>query len=115
MQLIYSRMGPASPRFYLRSLHLTRPDRLCSIFKALRRNRGLSKSAFAARIGFSVSYVNGVESGGRFPSLQYCFLCAEMFGANPSWVKAKYAKEAVERYSDRVRRRLGLDRLGGGI
>ena len=110
MQLIFSRMEPASPKFYFKSRSFTRPDRLCSIFKALRQNWGMTKEAFGAKIGFSVSYINSIESGARFPSLQYCFLCAEMFGANPSWVKAKYAKEAVQRYSDRVRRRLHLDR-----
>ena len=110
MQLIFSRMEPASPKFYFKSHRFTRPDRLCSIFKALRQNRGMTKSDFAAKIGVSVGYVESVESGRSFPSISYCFLCAGMFGANPSWVKAKYAREAIERYSDRLKGRLGLDR-----
>jgi len=36
-------------------------------------------------------------------------MCGEEFGANANWVKVKWFKEALDRYKDRLTRRLDLD------
>ena len=88
---------------------LTRPGSLPSIFRGLRINRNLTKKGLARRFGFTEEYVSAIEAGSKFPSLRYCLLCADEFGANPSWVKTKWAHDAIRRFSDRLMVRLGLD------
>jgi len=79
----------------------------------MRIHRDLTKRALAYKCGVSEEYVSGVENGSKFPSLRYCLACASLFDANPSWVKTKWAKEAIERFTDRLMKRLGLDIKGG--
>lgn len=108
MQLIHSvRSGPRSS-FYPKRSPLCNPYSLRSIFRKLRIHRNLTKAALAAKFGYSEQYVASVESGSRFPSIRFFLLCANEFGANPEWVKVKYLNAAGDRYSDRLKRRLGL-------
>jgi len=96
--------------FYRKRRVLARPDSLPSIFRKLRIDSNLTSRGLAKRFSLSEEYVRAVESGSEFPSLRYCLKCGELFGANPSWVKTKWAREAIERYRDRLMKRLGLDR-----
>lgn len=75
----------------------------------MRLYRGLSRGSLSEKFGLSERYISDIETGVRFPSLRYCLLCAGEFGANPNWVKSKYANEAIYRYSSRIRERLGVD------
>jgi len=75
----------------------------------MRIHKNLTKRALAAKCSVSEDYVEGVENGSQFPSLRYCLKCAELFGANPNWVKSKWAKEMIERFKGRILKRLGLD------
>ena len=95
--------------FYQKRRHLARPDTLPRIFHNLRIHRNLTAAALGKKFGFSEEYVSQIESGSKFPSLNFCLKCADEFGANPSWVKTKWAKEALERFSNRLMKRLGLD------
>jgi len=88
---------------------LTRPGSLPFIFRGLRIHRNLTKRTLARKFGFTEEYVSAIESGSKFPSLRYCLLCADTFGANPNWVKTKWAKESIRRFSDRLMVRLGLE------
>lgn len=87
----------------------SRPDSLPGIFLKLRLYRGVSRKSLGLKFNLSERYISDIETGIRFPSLRYCLLCAGEFGANPEWVKSKYANEAIYRYSDRIRKRLGLE------
>jgi len=100
------------PPSYHKSQALTRPDSLPYLFRKLRIHRNLTKCRLAEKISVSESYVYQVENGLTFPSLRYCIKCGELFGANANWVKAKWANEAINRYTHRLLRRLGLDRQG---
>lgn len=95
--------------FYQKRRLLTRPDSLPCIFRKLRIHRNLTKKALAEKFGFSEEYVSQIESGSKFPSLNFCLKCANEFGANPNWVKTKWSKEAIERFTDRLMKRLGFD------
>ncbi len=108
MHLAFVKAGSSIPQSYPKSSPLTRPDSLASIFRRLRQNRCLTRATLAARYGCSEDYVCAVEVGLKFPSLRYYLFCAEVFGANPSWVKSIFHRECVARYSDRLRERLGL-------
>lgn len=103
--------GPKLGRspLYQKRRHLARPDSLPRIFHNLRIHRNLTAAALGKKFGFSEDYVSQIESGSKFPSLNFCLKCAEEFGANPGWVKSKWLKEAIERFSDRLMKRLGLD------
>ena len=113
MHVISSNVSPSPSRFYLKRSCFTRPGSLCSVFRKLRQHRGLTKRALAAKFGASEEYVSAIESGLKFPSLRYCLFCADMFGANPLWVKTMFAREAVSRFSSRLNGRLGLADYGG--
>jgi transcriptional regulator with XRE-family HTH domain len=95
--------------FYQKQSALTRPDSLPHIFYKLRQNHNLTKRALAEKFSVSEDYVSKVERGSVFPSLDFCLKCADLFEANPGWVKMKWAREAVERFSERIKRRLGLE------
>lgn len=97
------------PQFYQKRSPLTRPYSLCTIFRNLRIHRNLTKGALATKFGVSEDYVSAVERGSKFPSLKFCLMCCHEFGANPNWVKNKWANERISRFSDNVRKRLGLD------
>jgi transcriptional regulator with XRE-family HTH domain len=87
---------------------IARPGTLPDIFHKLRVHKNLSCASLSKLLRVSERYIRDIESGTRFSSLRYCLLCADLFGANPNWVKSKYANEAVFRYSVRLRCRLGL-------
>jgi transcriptional regulator with XRE-family HTH domain len=106
--LISSRMAGSLSPSYLKRSPLCNPYSLPVFFRKMRIWRDLTKRALADKLGYSEEYVSSVESGSRFPSIRYCLLCANEFGANPEWVKAKYMNVAVDRYSDRLKKRLDL-------
>jgi len=108
MHLAYSRSKVVRSGLYQNYKHFTRVNTLPYVFRKLRVHRNLSVGSLAKKFGFSERYVRNIENGSRFASLRYCLLCAELFNANPMWVKSKWANEAVERFSVRVRERLGL-------
>jgi DNA-binding XRE family transcriptional regulator len=108
MHLIYHGPNIVHPPFYPKRISLSRPDSLCSIFRNLRIHHNLTKGALAEKFSVSKEYVSAIESGSKFPSLKFCLLCGEEFGANPNWVKNKWANERISRFSDVVRRRLDL-------
>ena len=88
---------------------LTRTDSLPYVFRKLRIHRNLTKRTLAEMFSVSERYVSEVENGSRFPSLRYCLKSGELYGANSEWVKTKWAKEAIERFSVRIKGRIGLD------
>jgi DNA-binding XRE family transcriptional regulator len=63
----------------------------------------------AVKFSVSEEYVSAIENGSKFPSLRFCLMCGDLFGANPGWVKSKWAKEAIERFTSRIMKRLGLE------
>jgi len=75
----------------------------------MRIHKNLTRASLAKKIGFTEEYVSDVESGHIFPNLQYCLRCAKEFDFNPNWVKVKWANNVIERYSRRVRKKLGID------
>ena len=95
--------------FYRNRGQLARPDTLPHLFYKLRQNRNLTKRSLADKFGVSEEYVSAIESGSKFPSLNFSLKCAQEFEINPNYVKNKWAKEAIERYGRRLLRRLGLD------
>ena len=95
--------------FYQKRPSLARPDSLPHLFRKLRQNRTLTKRSLAAKFGLSEEYVFSIESGSKFPSLNFCIKCAREFEINPNYVKSKWAREAIGRFSDRLNRRLGFD------
>lgn len=95
--------------FYHKRPGLTRPDSLPHLFCKLRQNHNLTKGSLAKKFGISEDYISGIESGSKFPSLNFCLECAREFDINPNYVKSKWAREVIERFSDRLNRRLGLD------
>jgi transcriptional regulator with XRE-family HTH domain len=101
------KLGHSPP--YQKRRHLARPDSLGRIFHNLRIHRNLTAAALAEKFGFSEDYVSAIESGSKSPSLKFCLLCGEEFGANPNWVKNKWANERIRCFSDRTKKRLGLD------
>ena len=95
--------------FYQKRPSLARPDTLPHLFWKLRQNRNLTKGSLAKKFGISEEYVSAIESGSKFPSLNFCLKCAKEFEINPNYVKSKWAREVIERFSDRLNRRLGFD------
>jgi transcriptional regulator with XRE-family HTH domain len=95
--------------FYQKRPSLSRPDSLAHIFLKLRQNRNLTKRSLGDKFSLSEEYVSSVESGSKFPSLSFSLKCAREFGINPNYVKSKWAREVIERFSDRLSRRLGLE------
>jgi transcriptional regulator with XRE-family HTH domain len=94
--------------FYKSREHLARPDTLPHILYKLRQNHNLTKRSLAAKFGVSEEYISAVEGGSRFPSLNFCLKCAREFEINPYYVKSRWAREAIEIFSDRLYRRLGF-------
>jgi len=94
--------------FYQKRSSLTRVDSLPHIFRKLRQNHNLTKRSIADKFGYSEDYVSSIEAGSKFPSLSFCIKCANEFGINPEYVKSKWAREKIERFSERLKRRLGL-------
>lgn len=109
MHLVAVKMDQSHSQGYHKQSLLTRPYSLCSIFRKLRQNRGLTKRRIAIKFGTSEDYISAIENGSKLPSLRYCLFCANLFDANPSWVKEKFANECIERFSSRLKERLGLD------
>lgn len=109
MHVIYSHEVRKLPLFYHRRGPLTRADSLPYFFHRMRIHRNLTRKALAQKCGVSEDYVSAVESGSKSPSLKFCLLCGDLFGANPSWVKNKWANERTRCFSDRMKKRLGLD------
>ena len=95
--------------FYRNRGQLARPDSLPHLFYKLRQNHNLTKRSLAEKFGISEEYVSAIESGSKFPSLNFCLKCAQEFEINPNYVKSKWAREVIERFSDRLNRRLGFD------
>ena len=95
--------------FYPKRQALARPDSLPHLFYKLRQNHNLTKRTIADKFGVSVDYVSAIESGSKFPSIGFCLKCAIEFDINPNYVKSKWVREAIERFSDRLMRRLGLE------
>lgn len=95
--------------FYQKRPSLSRPDSLAHIFYKLRQNHNLTKHSLADKFSLSEEYVSSIESGSKFPSLNFCLKCAREFGVNPKYVKSKWAREAIERFSSDLYRRLGLE------
>ena len=109
MHLIPGGCGCLQIPLYKVSKRLSRPGTLPDFFRKMRLFRGLSRISLSQKFGFSERYISDVETGVRFPSLRFCLACAGEFGANPNWVKSKYASEAIYRYSDSIRKRLDVD------
>lgn len=95
--------------FYRNREHLARPDSLSHLFYKLRQNSNLTKRSLADKFGVAEDYVSAIESGSKFPSLNFSLKCAREFEINPNYVKSKWAREVIERFSDRLNRRLGLE------
>ena len=96
-------------QLYQKRSTLTRVDSLPHFFRKMRVHRNLTKGTLAAKFGFSKDYVSAVEGGSKFPSLKFCLLCGQEFGANPNWIKNKWARWATKRFTKRIRERLKLD------
>lgn len=95
--------------FYRNRKHFARPDSLPRLFCKLRQNHNLTKRALADKFCVAEAYVSAIEGGSKFPSLNFCLQCASEFGVNPNYVKSKWARETIERFSDRLNKRLGLE------
>ena len=108
MHLVVSRSESHRTGLYQNRRTFTRVNTLPFVFRKLRVHRNLSAAGLAKKFGFTERYVRDVENGIRFPSLRYCLLCADLFGANPGWVKTKWAHDAVERFDHRIHERLGI-------
>ena len=109
MHLVHYRRVPLHVSLYPKGVCLTRPYSLPFIFQKLRVHRNLTRSSLAKKFGVSERYVNDVEMGVKYPSLDFCLRCACEFGANPEWVKRKWAMGVTVRFSDKIKERLGLD------
>ena len=109
MHLIPGGCGLLHVPLYKVKVGHSRPGTLPDFFRKMRLYRGLSRKSLAQKFGVSEKYISDVESGAHFPSLRFCLLCADEFGANPNWVKSKYANEAIYRYSARIKKRLSVD------
>ena len=95
--------------FYGNRRQLARPDSLPHLFCKLRQNHNLTKRSLADKFGVSESYVSEIENGSKFPSLNFCLECATEFDINPKYVTNRWAREAIERFSYRLNKRLGLE------
>jgi DNA-binding XRE family transcriptional regulator len=113
MHLVHFQKDPQLLLFYQKRKRLARADSLPYFFYRMRIHRNLTKEALAKKCNVSPEYVTAIENGSKFPSLRFCLCCSEIFNANPGWVKNKWAKEAIERFSSRLMKRLGFDQNGG--
>jgi len=94
---------------YRKRPDLARANSLPYTFRKLRIHRNLTKKALGNKFGMKEEYISAIECGSKFPSPRYCLLCASEFGGNTQWVKNKWAKEAIERFKDRLFKRLKLE------
>lgn len=109
MHLISCQSGSHYTGFYQNESILTRQNSLPYTFRKLRIHRNLTKAALAKKFYVTEDYVSKIESGDLPPSLKYCLQCGEEFGFNPYWIKTKWSNEIIERFSNRLKRRLGLE------
>ena len=109
MHLIYR--GPDSQHAlsYQNKPILTRPYTLAYLFRKLRINHTLKKSALAEKCCVAEAYVSAGEDGSKFPSVDFCLCCAREFGANPEWVKRMWFREIVVRFQSRLKKRLEIE------
>ena len=109
MHLIYHGVTSHHPSSYKNEPALARPYTLAHLFRKLRINHNLTKSALAEKFSVSEGYVSGVEAGLKFPSVGFCLSCAGEFGANPEWVKRMWVREMVGRFQTRLNKRLEIE------
>jgi DNA-binding XRE family transcriptional regulator len=109
MHLIYQEPVSQHASSYQNRPILTRPYTLAYLFRKLRINHTLNKSALAEICCVAEAYVSAVEDGSRFPSLGYCLSCAREFGANPEWVKRLWFREFIGRFESRLKKRLKIE------
>lgn len=108
MHLVWYGQKLAPNPFYPKDQPFTRVDSLAYFIRHMRLHRNLTKRALSCICGVSEDYVSGVESGSRSPSLKFCLTCGALFGANPNWIKNKWVNEKTSRFSDLLRKRVGL-------
>jgi transcriptional regulator with XRE-family HTH domain len=106
--VVYAPQRDLKP-FYRIKGHFARPYSLLYLFRKLRQNHNLTIRTLADKFGVTQDYVSKIEGGSEFPSLNFCLKCATEFDINPKYVTNKWAREAIERFSDRLNRRLGLE------
>lgn len=109
MHLVYQEPVSQHASSYQNSAILTRPYTLAYLFRKLRINHTLNKSALAEICCVPEAYVSDVEDGSRFPSLRFCLSCASEFGVNPEWVKRMWFREFIGRFEGRVKKRLEIE------
>jgi len=113
MHLVWHGPNIVHRSFYPNTPVLSRVDTLPYFFRRMRQHQNMTIAALAEKCGVLADYVSAVEGGSKFPSLKFCLLCGDLFGANANWIKNKWANEKVSRFSDRIRKRLDLDGNGG--
>ena len=86
-----------------------RPNSLAGIFSNIRIDRHLSCEDLAIKFHLSLKYVTQIHNGQTFGSLAFFLKCAELFDANPNWVKIKWANESSGLSHNRLLHRLGLN------
>jgi hypothetical protein len=79
---------------------------LAHLFHILRVYRNVPKEILAKKFHVSETYLSGVESGLKRPSLSYWLKCGKEFGANPNWIKVKFINERSNRARSRLEGRL---------
>jgi transcriptional regulator with XRE-family HTH domain len=109
MHLVYQELASQHASSYQKRAILTRPYTLAYLFRKLRINHTLNKSALADKCCVSEAYVSAVEDGSMFPSVGFCLCCAREFGANPEWVKRMWFREIMARLERRLRKRLEIE------
>jgi DNA-binding XRE family transcriptional regulator len=113
MHLVWHGPNIVHRSFYPITWVLSRVDTLPYFFRRMRQHNNLTKAALAEKFSVSEDYVSAVEEGSKFPSLKFCLLCGDLFGANPNWIKNKWANERVLRFRCRLEKALDLDDNGG--
>jgi transcriptional regulator with XRE-family HTH domain len=78
---------PISPN--LKRRHDTFQQALGMIVTMLRTGRKWSQQQLADKIGYNVTYLNGLEQGTRNPSLELVLALAHVFGLKPSQLFAR--------------------------
>jgi DNA-binding XRE family transcriptional regulator len=57
----------------------------------------------------SETCIEEIEKGLKPPSLKISLLYAKEFGINPEWVKRKWFRDTVERFSEALRKKIQLE------
>jgi transcriptional regulator with XRE-family HTH domain len=70
---------------------------LGAVVTKLRTGKNLSQRVFAAKTGYSVGYMNQIESGKRNLSLEMIQALAEVFGLRASQLLAKAERKHAKR------------------